>query len=156
MRFQVALTQQAGEAAAALLTHIPSLLSECSAGPAILEDKFESGSKAGSSDTEARAAAWKERMHERQKAHAEQVHSRFMHKLTGTNDIAGSKALSVRTSSTGKTVAVDGASGSKEEIDAGSEHRKGFSVKKQVDVLIREATSAENLAQMYEGWSAWI
>jgi len=105
---------------------------------------------------EARAAAWKERLHKRQKAHAEQVHSRFMHKLMGTNDIAGSKAQSVRTSSSGKTVAVDGASGSKEGADAGSEHRKAFPVKKQVDFLIWEATNLDNLAQMYEGWSAWI
>ena len=156
MRFQVALTQQAGEAAAALLSHIPSLLSECRAGPAILEDKLAPGSKADLSEMEARAAAWKERMHERQKAHAEQVHSRFMHKLMGTNDIAGSKALSVRTSSTGKTVAVNGASGSKEGTDAKFEHTKAFSVEKQVDVLIREATSLDKLAQMYEGWSAWI
>lgn len=29
-------------------------------------------------------------------------------------------------------------------------------VSEQVSVLINEATSLDNLAQMYEGWSAWI
>lgn len=26
----------------------------------------------------------------------------------------------------------------------------------QVDVVIKEATSMENLAQLYEGWTAWV
>ncbi len=33
---------------------------------------------------------------------------------------------------------------------------KKASVQEQVDFVIREATSADNLALMYEGWTSWI
>ena len=33
---------------------------------------------------------------------------------------------------------------------------KRSSVQEQVDFIIRESTSIDNLAHMYEGWTAWI
>lgn len=31
-----------------------------------------------------------------------------------------------------------------------------FSVSSQVDFVIKEATNLDNLAQLYEGWTAWV
>jgi PI-3-kinase-related kinase SMG-1 len=36
------------------------------------------------------------------------------------------------------------------------QERGPLSAAAQVTALLREATSLDNLAQMYEGWSAWI
>lgn len=36
-----------------------------------------------------------------------------------------------------------------------SEHRS-LDVEQHVDQLIKQATSLDNLCQMYEGWTAWI
>ena len=38
---------------------------------------------------------------------------------------------------------------------AKSEDCDDMTVEQQVDRLIREATSLENLCQLYEGWAAW-
>ena len=38
---------------------------------------------------------------------------------------------------------------------AKSEDCDDMTVEQQVDRLIREATSVENLCQLYEGWAAW-
>ena len=154
---QVTLTQQAGEAAASLVTKIPALLAECHAVLAMLRGQPASASQAGSStqttvEMQACAEAWERRMHAREQAHAELVHSRFMHKLTGTHHLAKGKEepVAVSAPSTAADRACSGTPGSQDGT------RQALSVEGQVAALIREATSLDNLAQMYEGWSAWI
>ena len=39
---------------------------------------------------------------------------------------------------------------------AGKEREAGLSVADQVEMVVRHATSADNLAQLYEGWVAWV
>lgn len=167
MLVQVALTKKAGGAAGVLLTSIPALQAECSAGaPMPQRHNRRSASRAGridkaASDTKARAAAQEARMLVRQRAHAAHVHSRFMHKLMGrhassaSGTSAASSSADAAAALEGMPRALGGASAC-ENHSSGSEHSRALSVKEQVEILIGEATSEDNLALMYEGWSAWI
>ena len=38
----------------------------------------------------------------------------------------------------------------------GKEREAKLSVADQVEMVVRHATSADNLAQLYEGWVAWV
>ena len=154
---QVALTQQAGEAAAALMTDVPALLAECGAVLAMLRGQPASPDQAGGSrqaeaGMQKRAEAWERRMHARETAHAELVHSQFMHKLTGTHHASKSKEERIAVSGP-STAAVGPCGVAPGSLDGALQ---ALSVEEQVAVLIQEATSLDNLAQMYEGWSAWI
>ena len=35
-------------------------------------------------------------------------------------------------------------------------YSRELSIEEQVDYLLKQATSADNLCNMYEGWTAWI
>lgn len=204
MHVQVALTQQAGEAAAALLRSIPMLQADCIAGSsmpqAVSPEQASHTGEAADGSAVARCAAQAARMRARQEGHAAQVHDSFMRKLMGTHgssstgvsplpssaaaaglgsasgvkeglpsETHGGSNISTTAlpSATGAAgVALRGVSGVKEGAPQGAarqehegdvfEQREGLSVKEQVQVLVEEATSLDNLAQMYEGWSAWI
>ena len=202
---QVALTQQAGEAAAALLRSIPMLQAECIAGSstpqAVSPQQAFQTEDAADGSAVARCAAQVARTRARQEAHAAQVHDNFMRKLMGTHGSSSSKGVSplpssaavaglgsasgvkeglpsethggsnksttaLPSSTAAAGVALGGVSGVKEGTPQGAarqehegdvfERGEGLSVKEQVQVLVEEATSLDNLAQMYEGWSAWI
>lgn len=43
-----------------------------------------------------------------------------------------------------------------EGVQEGHLEQPPLGVSEQVSVLVKDATSLDNLAQMYEGWSAWI
>lgn len=156
---QVALTREAGDAAAILVSALPALMAECSAGPATLREQPACTGQAGSScqareGVRAGEKALKSRVHARQKAHAELVHSCFMHKLMGTHQISKGKNEPLPTSTF--AAVADGAEADDGALGSQDGQRKALSVKGQVKILIEEATSLDNLAQMYEGWSAWI
>ncbi len=76
-----------------------------------------------------------------------QVHDKFMHKLIGACGNSNSKVASSSPPSVSAGAGCGLTSGAEKEI---------LPVKEQVEVLIEEATTPDNLAQMYEGWSAWI
>lgn len=78
------------------------------------------------------AASSSEADAQRRQAYAEAVFQRFMAKLEG------------REAGQGKVGT--GQEGGPEPLSVGA----------QVSALIRDATSLDNLSQMYEGWSAWI
>ena len=156
---QVGLTQQAGEAASSLATDIPALLVECSAVPAMLTGRSASIRQAGSAcqtrdGAQTAAEAWERRTHARQKVHAELVHSRFMRKLMGTHHVVAGESdmlpVSASLAAAGEELLEDGSVGPQDG------QGKALCVSEQVEVLMQEATSLDNLAQMYEGWSAWI
>ena len=156
---QVALTQEAGDAAASLVTKLPALLAECSAGMAMLRDQPPSTGQAGNSrqtedGPQIKAEARASRVHAQQKAYAELVHGHLMDKLMGVHPkaVGREQALSVSKVS----VAADGAAADDGAQRSQDGQWRALSVKDQVEVLIQEATSLDNLAQMYEGWSAWI
>lgn len=155
---QVALIKQAGEAAASMVNDLPALSEVCTAWLAMPEDQPASTGEAGHSPRmgngpQTEAAATASRMHERQKAHAELVYTRFMHKLRGTRYAAKGEEETAQmdsVSAVAKGGIVDGPPGGEDGVG------KALLVTEQVEVLIQEATSLDNLAQMYEGWSAWI
>ena len=129
------------------------------------EQAFQTG-EAADGRAVARCAAQAARTRARQEAHAAHVHDSFMRKLMGIHG-GSSRGVSPLPSSTAAAgVALGGVSGVKEGAPQGAAHqeleggvfeqREGLSVKEQVQVLVEEATSLDNLAQMYEGWSAWI
>ena len=72
----------------------------------------------------------------RRRAQAAVISSRFMAKLRGCTDEE------------------EHASGKKSHD--GDINGRQLSVSEQVSVLIQQAISLDNLARMYEGWSAWI
>ena len=87
--------------------------------------------------------------------------------LPSETDGGSNKSTATQPSSTAAAgVALGGVSGVKEGAPQGAarqeheggvfEQREGLPVEEQVQVLVEEATSLDNLAQMYEGWSAWI
>ena len=107
-----------------------------------------------SDGVQTRAEAWERRTHARQKAHAELVHSRFMRKLMGTHHVVAGESAMLPVSAS--AAAVGGAAANNIAEGPQDGQQKALSVAEQVEVLIQEATCLDNLAQMYEGWSAWI
>ena len=77
-----------------------------------------------------------------QHAYASAVFQRFTAKLHGTAHAPGvsSRARQHRPERQGSSL----------------EGQEPLSPAAQVSLLLREATSLDNLSQMYEGWSAWI
>lgn len=81
-------------------------------------------------------------------AQAAAVYERFVEKLMGkSGQSAGQQGPAQRQRP--KFAA------GQEEQEGGSGERQ-LTVSEQVSALIKEATSLDKLAQMYEGWSAWI
>ncbi|BDA50909.1 probable serine/threonine-protein kinase SMG1 at C-terminar half [Coccomyxa sp. Obi] len=76
------------------------------------------------------------------------IYQRFLEKLQGGSGRSSEQRAHGR--------------GDKPDVRAGEGLQEGnieqplLGVSEQVSVLVKEATSLENLAQMYEGWSAWI
>ncbi|EIE27166.1 hypothetical protein COCSUDRAFT_34708 [Coccomyxa subellipsoidea C-169] len=82
-------------------------------------------------------------------AQAVAIYERFMDKLTGR----GGQRSGQQGAAQGHRL--HGAAGG-DEGQGGDVSNRPLSVSEQVSVLIEEATSLDKLAQMYEGWSAWI
>ena len=181
---QVSRTQSAGKAAETMLASIPALQAQCAAGSASSSNPatartpadIRRGAAAVSSVPAAnrsraadsaglRADAQAARMRARQQAHAAHVHRRFMCKLLGSPEQsikaaagpsrAAPDAVEAARASAGSTV--QGWEGDGQEHAAPCKvQEEPLSVREQVQTLIEAATDAGNLAQMYEGWSAWI
>lgn len=81
--------------------------------------------------------------------HAAAIYERFMGKLMGRTGQRSGQSLAAQDSRSKAEVA-------RGEEAPGNTNERLLSVPEQVCVLVREATSLDNLAQMYEGWSAWI
>ena len=189
---QVLRTHLAGEAAEAMLASIPALQAQCLVGSASSTDPATARTPAGFSGNAAtsssvpapsgsraagsagfRAEAQEARMRARQRAHAGQVHRRFMCKLLGSpgpgSNLEAAAAPSRAADAAAAAEAARAAAGPAvqgcgEDVGGdGGEYaapravqEQALSVREQVQTLIEAATDANNLAQMYEGWSAWI
>ena len=141
-----------------MATDLPALLAKCTPQPAMPEVQQAFTGRARRTqqmkdDPQTGAEVSASRMHARQEAHAELVHIRFMHKLRGTRQAAEGKEETVHMEAL-SAVANEGTGAGPTGAQDGI--GEALSVTEQVGVLINEATSLDNLAQMYEGWSAWI
>ena len=181
---QVLRTRLAGKAAETMLASIPALQAQCAAGPASSSGPATARKHAdisrGAATTSSvpaancsraadsaglRADAQAARMRARQRAHAAHVHRRFMCKLLGSPDQSSKGAVGPSGAATHSMdaaralarPAVQGGEGDPQEHAAPCTMQdKAVSVREQVQTLIEAATDVGNLAQMYEGWSAWI
>ena len=178
---QVLRTQLAGEAAETMLASIPALEVQCAAGSASGSNPattrtpgdISRGAAATSSVPAAdrsraadsaglRADAQAARVLARQQAH---VHRRFMCKLLGSPDqsskaAAGPLRAPAHAAEAARALAGPAVQGEERNTQKHAApctvQEEALSVREQVQTLIEAATDAGNLAQMYEGWSAWI
>ena len=137
---QAANAQTTAAAAEKQLTALPAVAAAAAAaiaqlGTVVPGDELAAGTaqQQGSAGVDADRSA--------QQAYAERAFHRFMAKLEGGAD--GQEHGS-------------GSSRAKHRQSAGDTAAEPLTPAKQVSMLLREATSLDNLSQMYEGWSAWL